>query len=250
MEREKKRISLRTKKAILILLFLAVFGLSLFYYQAYSNSYAAVQADSQEYWADNLYQANIVDLDQDKEEERKASGTLKTASKALLFPQVDDLPPYSDTASWQGIAPLEEGKVIEIILSVQRLLAWQDGELIGNFLTSTGKPGFQTLQGSFRVLSKLKMAYGSGDGDLWGMPYWIGFYLAGGSENGIHALPYINGYKEGHGSLGHAVSHGCVRIADVNQIWLYHWAEIGTPVIVHWQIDLPEEEEEEETEER
>jgi len=238
MEREERRVGLRTKIAVLILLLFVAFGVCFVYFQRYQSVRATVRADSQEYWADHIYQAGVDNLSQkkkaglvEKESERKA------ASKALFFPQADDLPPPSDIGSWQGTAPLKEGKVIQIILSVQRLLAWQDGELLGNFLASTGRPGFATMLGRFRVLTKLPMAYGSGDGDQWAMPYWLGFYNAGGTENGIHALPYINGYKEGYGSLGRAVSHGCVRIADLNQIWLYNWAEIGTPVIVQWGID-------------
>ncbi|MCX6811561.1 MAG: L,D-transpeptidase [Candidatus Berkelbacteria bacterium] len=133
-----------------------------------------------------------------------------------------------------GTPPVYVGKAIELDLSSQRMFIWENGQLIQSWVTSTGKPEKPTKQGNFKILSKMRWAYGSSpEGDQWAMPYWLGFYFSGGTENGIHGLPLINGRKEGAGSLGIPVSHGCVRVADSNIEWLYSWAEIGTPVIVH-----------------
>lgn len=132
-----------------------------------------------------------------------------------------------------GTPPVYAGKAIELDLSVQRMFVWEDGRLVNNWLISTGREDKPTKQGNFKILDKMRWAYGSGGGDNWAMPYWLGFYWAGGTENGLHGLPLINGRKEGAGSLGHPVSHGCVRSGDENELWLYNWAEIGTPVIVH-----------------
>ena len=132
-----------------------------------------------------------------------------------------------------GAPPVYVGKAIELDLSVQRMFIWQDGRLLNNWLISTGREDKPTKQGNFKILDKIPMAYGSGGGDNWTMPNWMGFYWAGGTENGFHGLPWINGRKEGPGSLGRPVSHGCVRSGDANQEWLYNWAEIGMPVIVH-----------------
>lgn len=132
-----------------------------------------------------------------------------------------------------GTPPVYVGKAIELDLSSQRMFIWENGQLLFDWATSTGRPDKPTKQGNFKILSKMRWAYGSGEGDTWAMPYWLGFYFSGGTENGIHGLPLINGRKEGAGSLGYPVSHGCVRVADDNIVWLYNWAEIGTPVIVH-----------------
>lgn len=132
-----------------------------------------------------------------------------------------------------GTPPVYVGKAIELDLSSQRMFVWENGVLVNDWLISTGREDKPTKQGNFKVLDKMLWAYGSGGGDTWAMPYWMGFYFAGGTENGLHGLPLINGRKEGAGSLGHPVSHGCVRSGDANQLWLYNWAEIGMPVIVH-----------------
>jgi lipoprotein-anchoring transpeptidase ErfK/SrfK len=152
-----------------------------------------------------------------------------------LLPQVPDVPKKTDAKPvvWSEPAPEGGGKIIEIVTSKQRFLVWQDGVLLHNYPTSTGKNETPTKKGHFTVLSKYDMAYGGKADQAWAMPYFIGFYVAGGTENGIHALPYINGRKEGPGSLGRtAVSHGCVRLSDTNAKIVYDWVEIGTTQVI------------------
>jgi len=154
------------------------------------------------------------------------------------LPEIKDVPQITPEMEqqprrWEGPAPTSDYTGIEIDLSTQRLLVWENGQLKYNFLASTGKPKTPTVRGVFQILTKQEMAYGAGDGQHWAMPKWLGFYRAGGTENGIHALPYIDGYKEGYWDLGHMVSHGCVRVSDANAVILYNWAQIGTYVIVH-----------------
>lgn len=124
-------------------------------------------------------------------------------------------------------------KYIDIDVAKQRFKIYQDGFLLGDFATSTGKRSTPTRLGSFKVLNKLPMAYGSASGEYWKMPWWIGFYWSGGVQNGIHALPYINNIKESAKSLGRAISHGCVRLDDETAKKVYDWVEIGDEVVAH-----------------
>ncbi len=125
-------------------------------------------------------------------------------------------------------------KYIDIDVTKQRFKYYQYGFLMDDLLTSTGKPSTPTRLGKFKVISKYPMAYGQADGVHWGMPWFLGFYTAGGAENGIHELPFLNGYREGESSLGHAVSHGCVRLQIGPAKQVYDWAEIGvTKIFVH-----------------
>jgi len=152
-----------------------------------------------------------------------------------LLPQVPDVPKKTENkpAVWSEPAPSSVGKIIEIVTSKQRFLVWENGVLLHNYPTSTGKDETPTKKGHFTVLSKYDMAYGGKADQAWAMPYFIGFYIAGGTENGIHALPYINGRKEGPGSLGRRpVSHGCVRLSDANAKIVYAWADIGTTQVI------------------
>lgn len=128
-------------------------------------------------------------------------------------------------------------KVVEIDLTEQTLTAWQRGEVLWSTRVSTGRKDKPTRSGVWQVLDKYDVAWGSaydaGAREIWQMPYWLGIYYAGSSENGIHELPFINGRREGERSLGQAVSHGCVRVPKGTAKTLYDWVDVGTPVIIH-----------------
>ena len=122
-------------------------------------------------------------------------------------------------------------KRIEIDISEQRLTAWEGETQVYDFVCSTGLPGYPTRRGQFRVLDKIPMAYSS-PLNLW-MPHWLGIYWAGSTENGIHALPIINGKKLWEGHLGRPISYGCIVLSTEAAEALYHWAEISIPVVIH-----------------
>ena len=120
-------------------------------------------------------------------------------------------------------------KRIEVVISQQRLYAWEGETLVYKFVCSTGAPGSPTKPGSYSVISKIPMAYSY----KWGlkMPYWLGIYRVGDLENGIHALPILpNGQTLWAGYLGKPVSFGCIILGTEEAKLLYDWAEIGTPV--------------------
>lgn len=128
-------------------------------------------------------------------------------------------------------------KKIEISIPEQKMYLWQDGKIISEHIVSTGKSRTPTKIGNFNILSKHETAYGCGFGQCWKMPYWLGIYKVGASENGIHELPFLRigrqYYRENSNSLGKRVSHGCVRVSISDSKIIYDWAEIGTPVAVH-----------------
>lgn len=121
------------------------------------------------------------------------------------------------------------GKRIEVDIGEQRMYVWEGDVLVHNWTISTGLASHPTQTGTFAVQSKVPMAWSSA-WELW-MPSWLGIYWAGGSENGIHALPVINdGTQLWAGFLGSPISYGCVVLGTDQAARLYEWAEIGTPV--------------------
>ncbi len=123
---------------------------------------------------------------------------------------------------------------IDIDVSDQIFRYYQDGFLVDELLTSTGKPSTATRLGEFTAFAKYEMAYGGTEGMTWAMPWFISFYTSGNLENGIHELPFLNGGREGIGSLGTAVSHGCVRLAIGPAQEVFDWIKIGlAKVFVH-----------------
>ena len=142
-----------------------------------------------------------------------------------------DIRPYGTEAATRRAEVVTLLKRIEVDVSEQKLTAWNGDKLIYNFVCSTGKSGTPTKFGRFSVISKLPEAYGS----AWSMrmPYWMGIYWAGGSENGIHGLPILSsGQTLWAGHLGQPVSYGCIVLDTWAAKQLYEWAEIGTEVIV------------------
>jgi LysM repeat protein len=125
------------------------------------------------------------------------------------------------------------GKRILVDLSSQRMYVYQNGQLLWNWVVSTGLPGRGTAVGHYKVLNKIPNAYAS----TWNlqMPYWLGIYWAGSLQNGIHALPIqSNGQRLWEGYLGQRVSYGCVILSTQNAATLYNWASVGTPVDIVW----------------
>lgn len=130
------------------------------------------------------------------------------------------------------LAIITPPKRIEVDLSDFLMTVYEDNKPIKVFKICHGRPSAPTLPGRYQVLSKLPMAYAS-KWDLQ-MPWWLGIYWAGGSENGIHALPLLrNGQILWAGYLGKRCSFGCIVLDTPDAIWLYNWAEIGTVVFVN-----------------
>jgi tetratricopeptide (TPR) repeat protein len=121
-------------------------------------------------------------------------------------------------------------KRILISISKQKVYVYENNQVIHTWVCSTGEPGRDTRSGHYKVQSKLPMAYAS-TWDL-DMPYWLGVYYAGASENGIHAPPIqrATGQKMWEGLLGSRVSFGCIILSSNNAKTLYNWATVGTPV--------------------
>ncbi|MGD9046774.1 MAG: LysM peptidoglycan-binding domain-containing protein [Anaerolineae bacterium] len=122
---------------------------------------------------------------------------------------------------------------ILVDLSAQRMYVYQNGQLLWNWVVSTGRPGQDTAVGKYKVQNKIPNAYAY----TWNlqMPYWLGIYWAGSLQNGIHALPIqANGQRLWAGYLGQRVSFGCIILSTQNAQTLYNWATVGTPVDIVW----------------
>jgi LysM repeat protein len=156
------------------------------------------------------------------------------SNPALIVPgQTLVIPKASSLASSSTPSQPSGGKRMVIDLSDQRMATFQGNVQIHSFVVSTGMPGANTAPGTYKVLDKYPNAYAS----TWSlqMPYWLGIYWAGSLENGIHALPILpNGQRLWEGYLGTPVSYGCVILSTGDARTLYHWAEVGTPVIIQY----------------
>jgi lipoprotein-anchoring transpeptidase ErfK/SrfK len=119
---------------------------------------------------------------------------------------------------------LSSDRWIEVNLSTQRLIAWEGGTPVYAVIVSTGTDSHPTVPGTFAIQSKHVKARMRGEGyDVPDVPYTMYYY--GGYA--IHGAYW-------HHRFGTQVSHGCVNVAVNHAHWLFNWASLGTPVVVHY----------------
>jgi len=126
----------------------------------------------------------------------------------------------------QTMASLKQttSRWIEVNVATQRLIAWEGPTPVYAIVVSTGTDDHPTLPGSFAIQSKHRTARMQGDDyDVPDVPYTM--YYSGGYA--IHGAYW-------HRRFGTPVSHGCVNVAVNHAKWLYDWATVGTPVVVHF----------------
>ena len=112
---------------------------------------------------------------------------------------------------------------IQIDLSSQRLIAWEGTKPVYAVVVSTGKRSTPTRVGTFTIKTKHRVTRMSGPGyDVTNVPHTM-YYDRGIA---IHGTFW-------HRKFGTPVSHGCVNVAVNHAKWLFNWATVGTPVVVH-----------------
>lgn len=120
-------------------------------------------------------------------------------------------------------APADGKRWVEVDLSDQTLVAWQGDVPVFQTTVSTGKPGYRTLPGTFRVYVKYPVTRMRGaDYDTPNVP-WTMYYYRGFALHGAYW----------HDNFGTPVSHGCVNLRVPEAEALFNWAEVGTEVVVH-----------------
>lgn len=112
---------------------------------------------------------------------------------------------------------------IQISLSKQRLFAWEGDKQVRAVIISTGKKSTPTKTGTYAIQSKHRLSRMKGpDYDVPDVPYTM--YYDGGYA--IHGAYW-------HRRFGTRVSHGCTNVAVDHAKWLYNWAGVGTPIVIH-----------------
>jgi hypothetical protein len=116
--------------------------------------------------------------------------------------------------------PSASGKCILVDTQVQRAWEYNNGELVLSSVTCTGKPGFETPHGRFKVVSKHKEWVST----IYHvpMPYFLRLNAGNKGSVGLHA-----GIIEINPS-----SHGCIRLPRNKAEEFFNNTPVGTLVIV------------------
>jgi lipoprotein-anchoring transpeptidase ErfK/SrfK len=122
---------------------------------------------------------------------------------------------------------LREPYAIRIDLSKRQVTVRHDGDVVRRFTVAVGAPGSPTPTGRFAVTDTLKLVgagpYGCCAIALTARQPEIPQGWTGGDRIAIH------GTSE-PGSIGQAVSHGCLRAQEADLRWLLRHIPLGSPV--------------------
>ncbi|MGB3376338.1 MAG: L,D-transpeptidase [Microbacterium sp.] len=118
---------------------------------------------------------------------------------------------------------------LEVDLSEQRTYAYENEKLVDSWAISSGKSGFDTAKGRFRIYAQLR-TQNMGREDTTVAPFYY--------TPNVPYISYFNGDEAFHGTywhsnFGHPMSHGCVNMTINSAKFVWEWATKGTEVWVH-----------------
>lgn len=133
--------------------------------------------------------------------------------------------------SYDTISTAAYNKWIEVDLTNKRMYAYEKTTQVKTFLVSAGAPKTPTVTGKYSIYSKYAQKDMRGrnvDGSKYFQPNvpWVNFFYRDYAIHGNYWRPtsYFGNINS---------SHGCVSTVPSEAAWIYDWAPIGTPVIVH-----------------
>jgi len=126
--------------------------------------------------------------------------------------------------------PVVLNKRIVINITHQRMWTYENGQMLKEYIISTGVDESPTIPGVFQVQTHELEAYAS-VWDLY-MPHFIGIYQGWpGFWNGLHGLPTLSsGVRLWESVLGRKASFGCIILDLASAETVYNWAENGVVV--------------------
>ncbi len=154
----------------------------------------------------------------------------RVASDLLSSKGISETLPIN-TQPFETITAGNYPKWIEVDTTNKRLYAYEFTNLVTTDLVTAGAPATPTVTGQFAIYSKFTTQDMQGenvDGSSYFQPHvpWINYFYKDYAIHGNYWRPtsYFGNVNS---------SHGCVGLGDDDASWIYSWAPIGTPVIVH-----------------
>lgn len=126
------------------------------------------------------------------------------------------------------------GRAIEVNLSSQSLLACQDGQAVFSTPITSGATGagFPTITGQFAIYAKERSRYLNGRPYGWDYNVYVDYWMPFSGGYGLHDADWRSSF--GGSDYYYGGSHGCVNMPKSAAAFLYNWADVGTPVWVHY----------------
>jgi len=152
-----------------------------------------------------------------------------SVGQVINLPSRDDLLPQM---------PVSHKRIV-VDLDRQWMIAYENEEMVFSWAISSGREEAPTYPGTFQILTKEEIAFGSGFSlcnetgcNQWEMYNFMGIYeVTPGLMNGFHGAVLLpNGAYLGGGGVDYPSTFGCVMSENGNSEMLFEWADVGTIV--------------------
>lgn len=151
--------------------------------------------------------------------------------------------PTAAEAAFDFEPPTTSERWIRVDLGEQHAVAYEGLQPVRAFVISSGLPRTSTIQGTFRITTKVPKQTLSGNygGSSYRLPgvKWVQYFHGDFAFHGTYW----------HNNFGTPMSHGCINMTNRDAKWLFDWAgptwdghsawyhapanELGTLVVVH-----------------
>ncbi len=153
-------------------------------------------------------------------------------SELLQYPSILEIDPASVSPE---TAPSVMPMHLVLELGRRRVSLYQGDTLVKSYPVAIGRAGWETPTGSFKVEQmvqdppwmnfRTRAVIPGGDPRNPMGRHWIGFWTDGNNWIGFHGTNRPD-------SIGQAISHGCVRMQNLDITELFSQVEVGVPVLV------------------
>jgi lipoprotein-anchoring transpeptidase ErfK/SrfK len=126
----------------------------------------------------------------------------------------------ADVTSTFATAPF---KLIEVDISAQSMILYENGVEVDRFLCSTGLPSTSTPLGDYTIYAKITKTDMRGEGYFAPDVPWVLVFMG---DYTIHGNYWATAF-------GQRSSHGCVGLPVSTAEYVFGWTPLGTPVNIH-----------------
>jgi hypothetical protein len=166
-----------------------------------------------------------------------SEGALQLSARQIPDPgTLSELPPYTppdSTTEAETALPLHSGTGRRVVFDISDQRVWLvkgDG-LIKRTYPVSGSLYDNLQPGTYSVYSRSHDAVGVDDSGT--MKFMVRFAHGANAAIGFHDIPISHGKPvQSLDELGTPMSHGCIRQARPDAKLLWHFAQLGTPVVV------------------
>ena len=125
------------------------------------------------------------------------------------------------------------GKWIDVNVTQQVLTAYEGDKPVHVMVISSGRPEYPTPQGLFTILRRVPSATMDSSSVPWVRDsYRLDNVLYTQYFTELGAALHLAWWKR-EDSFGIPTSHGCIGMPLKEALWLWNWAEVGTPLHIH-----------------